>query len=178
MFNAVLDTLQLPLVQEITTLDQRALAEHKPPGMAGSLVQNLGRRPMRVSLWGVTLGDGAQDFAGKLDDLFRRAKPVPFSADITADARLDLVIVEDLTLKELAGTPLRISYVLTLREFMRPVDPKPVTAIDPAIAGDALARVGNIVGGLDAARGLVSGLEQFLPRFGDLLTKLRAAAKP
>ena len=33
----MLDDLDLPQVQEIATHDRRVLAEHKPPGMAGSV---------------------------------------------------------------------------------------------------------------------------------------------
>lgn len=39
--------------RQIATLERRALAEHKPPAMAGSLLQNLGRRPTRLALWGI-----------------------------------------------------------------------------------------------------------------------------
>jgi hypothetical protein len=183
MIRPMLDDLVLPQVQEITTLDRRALTEHKPPGMAGSLLQNLGRRPLRVVLWGIALGPDAQAFAQKLDDKFRAATPVPFTADIVADARLDLVVIEDLRLKELAGIPLRVSYVLTLSEFIKPVTPATATAntaipggIDPAIADDALKRVQDIAGGIAAAQTLATGLERFIPQFAALLTKLQTAA--
>ena len=151
--------------------------------MAGSLVQNLGRRPLRVVLWGVALGPDAQAFAQKLDDKFRAAKPVPFTADIVADARLDLVLIEDLRLKELAGTPLRVSYVLTLCEFIKPVAPAAAkvavdAGVDLDIAGDALKRVGDIAGDIAAAQALATGLERFIPQFTNLLAKLQAAAKP
>ena len=41
----MLDDLELPQVQQVVTYERRALAEHKQPGMAGSLFQNMGRRP-------------------------------------------------------------------------------------------------------------------------------------
>ena len=40
----MLDDIELPQVQEIAAYDRRMLAEHKPPGMDGSLLQNLGRQ--------------------------------------------------------------------------------------------------------------------------------------
>jgi hypothetical protein len=180
MINPMLDDLALPQVQEITTLDRRALSEHKPPGMAGSLMQNLGRHPLRVVLWGVATGPDSQAFAQKLDDKFRAGKAVPFAADIVTDARLDLVLIEDLRLKELAGSPLRVSYVLTLCEFIKPVPPiaAATTGLDPGIADDALKRLGDIANGIAAAQALTTGLERFLPQFASLLSKLQAAAKP
>jgi hypothetical protein len=178
MAQPVLDDMELPLVQEITTQDHRALIEHKPPGMSGSLVQNLGRRPLRVVVHGIATGPGALTAAQKLDDKFRAAKPVPFVADIATDAKLDLVLIEDLRLQELAGRPERFAYVLTLREFIKPVDPAPAATIDPAILGDALDRLAGIVEGIAAAQALASGLAQFVPQFTSLLARLQAAAKP
>lgn len=177
MAQPVLDDLPLPLVQEITTQDRRVLSEHKPPGMSGSLVQNLGRRLMRVIVSGVAGGPDAFATAQKLDDKFRAGKPVPFTSDIVADAKLDLVLIEDLHLQELAGVPLRVSYVLTLREFVKPVEPVPATGLDSDILGDALGRLQDIAGNIAAAQALVTGLEKFLPQFSDFLTKLQAIAK-
>lgn len=177
MSRPILDDLELPLVQEITTIDRRVLSEHKPPGMAGSLIQNLGRRPMRVVVSGIAAGPDSLSTAQKLDDKFRAAKPVPFIGDIVADARLDLVLIEDLRLQELAGVPLRIGYTLTLREFIKPVNPAPSTRIDLNILGDALDRVQAIENGIAAAQALATGLERFVPQFSDLLARLQAMPK-
>ncbi len=178
MAQPVLDDLELPLVQEITTQDHRALSEHKPPGMAGSLVQNLGRRPLRVTVHGVATGPDSLATAQKLDDKFRAGKPVPFVADIVTDARLDLVLIEDLRLQELAGKPERFAYALTLREFIKPVDPAPAVGIDTDVLGDALDRLAGVVDGIAAAQALASGLERFVPQFTSLLARLQAAPKP
>jgi hypothetical protein len=177
MAQPMLDNLELPLVQEITTHDQRVLSEHKPPGMAGSLLQNMGRRPERIVVWGVATGPTALTTVTALDDKFRAATPVPFTADIVADANIDLVLIEDLKLQELAGKPERFSYVLTLREFIKPVDPAPAAGLDPDILSDALDRVGAIVNAVAAAQSLATGLERFVPVFSNLLTRLQAVPK-
>ena len=91
----MLDGLELQQVQELTTYDLRALPEHKPPGMSGSILQNLGRRPTRLVVRGVASGPGASEFAGNLEGKFRAAQPVAFAADIVADAKLDLVLIDD-----------------------------------------------------------------------------------
>ena len=77
----MLDDLELPQVQEIATYDQRMLAEHKPPGKAGSLLQNMGRRSTQLVLWGVASGADAQKFVEQLDGKFRAGDPVPFTAE-------------------------------------------------------------------------------------------------
>ena len=173
----MLDDLELPLVQELTSYDRRMLSEHKPPGMAGSLLQNLGRRPLRVVLWGVATGPGAQATIQQLDGKFRAAKPVPFTGDIVADAHLDLVLIEDLRLQELAGKPQRYSYILTLREYIKPVDPGPQTAagIDSDILGDALDRVNSIADGIALVQNFATGLEKFVAQFSDLLGQMQSA---
>jgi hypothetical protein len=174
----MLGDLPLAQVQQIVTLDRRALTELKLPGLTGSQIQNLGRRPMQVTLWGVALGDDALSFVQTLDDKFRAAAPLPFTADIVSDARLDLVLIEDLRLTELAGKPLRISYVMTLGEFLKPIVPLAVGAAVPDIAADALQRVQAIAGIASAVQDVAAGLTPFVTRFAGLLTQAQAAAKP
>ena len=111
---------------EIATADRRVLVERKPPGMPGSLLQNLGRKPVRVVLWGVATGPDALAFVEKLDEKFRAGAPVPFTADIVRDAEIDEVVIEDLKLQELAGRPERFAYVLALSEFIKPTEPEDV----------------------------------------------------
>src|SRR6185295_3748370 len=114
----MLDDLELPLVQEIATYDRRMLSEAKPPGMDGSVVQNLGRRATCLVLWGVTAGEDSKDFLDKLDRKFKSGQPMPFIADIVADAEIQNVLIDNLRMQELAGKPNRFAYVLTLREHM------------------------------------------------------------
>jgi len=173
----MLDDLELPQVQEIRTHELRSLAEHKPPGMAGSYLQNLGRRPTLLLLWGVATGPDARDFLGKLEAKFRAGQPLPFTADIVADAAIDKVRVEDLKLDEVAGRPDRFTYVLALREAIEPVAPATTTALDPGLDTDLLADAaeltGDLIAGLAAGRELLDSLGRFVPQFTDLLARLR-----
>ncbi|HEV2359518.1 MAG TPA: hypothetical protein VGZ23_18155 [bacterium] len=171
----MLDDLELPQVQEIVTLDRRALAEHKPPGMAGSLLQNLGRAPTRVVLWGVATGPDARDFADKLDSKFRASTPVPFTTDIVADSKIDRVLIDDLRLQDLAGKPERFAYVLTLREFIKPVEPEDTSGLDAGILDEAKQLVDGIAGGLKLAEAFATGLERFVPIFSGFLSRLQQA---
>jgi hypothetical protein len=135
-----LGDLELPQVQEVTTYDRRALAEHKPPGMAGSLFQNLGRQPTGIILWGVATGPNARKFAENLDGKFRAAKPVPFSTDMIAGAGISQMLITDLRLEDLAGKPNRFSYVLALSEFIKPAKTGDQSALDSGIRSDAKNR--------------------------------------
>src|SRR5437016_4774625 len=152
----MLDDIELIQVQEIGTYDRRVLAEHKPPGMAGSLLQNLGRRPARVVLWGVATGSNALGFTEKLDGKFRAGKPVPFIADIVTDSQIQQVLIDDLRFQDLAGKPERFAYVLTLREFIEPVEPEEASPLDDSILDDSKSLMDQIVGGLDAGLNLAT----------------------
>lgn len=173
----MLGGLELQQVQELTTYDQRALPEHKPPGMSGSILQNLGRRPTRLVVRGVASGPDASAFAGKLEGKFRAAQPLAFAADIVADAKLDLVLIDDLQLADVAGKPQRFAYTLVLREFIKPKEPATTAGIDASIFDDALKLATGIVGGLAIAQALLTGLEPFVPAFGSLLARLQAFEK-
>lgn len=170
----MLDDLELEQVQEVTSYERRILPEYKPPGMAGSLMQNLGRRPMRMVLWGVAIGPQARDFTEKLDAKFRAQAPVPFTADISADAKLDRVLIDDLRLQELGGRPERFAYVLALREFIKPKEPEDTSAVDTSILDDASKLADGLVNGLAAGAALVSQLQPFVDKFGGFLTRLQS----
>lgn len=169
----MLDDLELPQVQEIGTLERRVLAEHKPPGMAGSLLQNLGRRPTSLRLWGVATGPTALDFTKKLDAKFRAAKPVPFTADIVADAKIEKVMIEDVKFEQQAGKPERYSFVLTLKEHIKPIEPENATGIDTDIAGDAQNLLNGIVDGLGAGQAFAAQLGDITAKLSGFLAKLQ-----
>ncbi len=156
----MLDDLELPQAQEIATLDRRVLAEHKPPGMDGSLLQNLGRRPTRLTLWGVATGPDVLSFVEKLNDKFRAGAPLPFVADIVADAEIEQMVVDDLQWQELAGKPQRYAYVLTLREHIEPVEPEDTSFLDTDILDDALGLVDNLTAGLEIIQQLSDIISQ------------------
>jgi len=182
----MVDDLELELVQEITTYDLRNLAEHKPPGMAGSLLQNLGRRPTRLVLWGIATGPDALQTTQKLDEKFRTAKPVSFTADIVTDSEIQTMFIDDLKIQDLAGKPERFAYVLTLREFIEPVEPATTAGpldtsalgdalgdLDTDILSDALAQLDNLTSGLE----ILNELSDVIGRLSQLTAELQQSAK-
>ena len=163
------------MVQEIATYDRRMLAEAKPPGMDGSIVQNLGRRATCIVLWGVAAGDDARGFLDQLEQRFRAGAALPFIADIVADAEIQNVLIDNLRLQELAGKTDRFAYVVTLREHMEPAEPADLSPIDTSLGDEALDALDGLVNGLDAALAFASGLERFVPLLGDFLQRVEKA---
>ena len=169
----MLDDIELPQVQEIRALEQRAVAEHKPPGMAGSLLQNLGRRPARLIVGGVKTGEDALTFVESLNDKFRAGDPVTFIADIVADAELDTMIIDDLKFQDIAGKPQRYAYVLILREYIEPVEPEDTSFLNDDILDEVNDLMDDLIDGLDIGLDFATGLERFVEPLGDMLTRLR-----
>ena len=169
----MIDDLELPQVQEIRTQDRRALVEHRPPGMDGSLLQNLGRGPTRLALLGVASGPDARAFVEQLDGKFRSGGAVTFTADIVADSEIETMKIDDLKVQELAGRPDRFAYVLTLREFIEPVEPEDASFLDSDILEEAQGLVEGLVEGLDIGLDFASGLERFVPQLTGLLGRLQ-----
>jgi len=168
----MLDKTELPQVQQISTLDRRALSEHKPPGMAGSLFQDLGRHPTRLIISGVATGPNALKVVEDLDKKFRAKKPLPFTADIVAAAKIDQMLIENLFVEELAGKPERFAYVLTLDEYIRPTAPQTSPSIDTDIAGDAKSLMDGMLPGLVNGPAIAAGLQKFVTQFSGLLSRL------
>ena len=160
----MLDDIELPQVQEIATSERRVLSEHKPPGMAGSLLQNLGRRPTRLVLWGVAAGPEALDFIENLNGKFRAGNPVTFIADIVTDTEIGQMLIDDLRLQELAGKPQRFAYVITLREYIEPIEPEDTSFLDTEILDDALDIMEALTTGLE----IIERLSAFISRLTEL----------
>ncbi len=169
----MLDDIELPQVQEILTHHVRRLAEHKPPGMAGSLLQNLGRKPGGIVVWGFALGDNARDFLETLSERFKAGAPVPFTSDIVADANLDRVVIDDLRWEEVAGKPERYAYLLTLREYIEPTAPAETSAIDAETLDEAAGLMEDMIDAIDLLPLFDTGLEQFVQPMTQFLEQLQ-----
>ncbi|HEX5332038.1 MAG TPA: hypothetical protein VFW79_05285 [Cellulomonas sp.] len=165
---------ELPQVQELTTSDLRAVAEHKAPGKDGSMLQNLGRAPTAVTVRGVATDPASLDLVEQLKTDMRTGQPVAFVADITTDTTIEQVLIDDLQVRQLAGRPDRYAYVLTLREYVEPVEPESSAALDADIAADAGGLVDGLLEGLDIAVPFASGLDRFVTPLTDMLSRLQA----
>lgn len=166
---------ELPQVQDLTTADLRAVAEHKAPGKDGSMLQNLGRAPTGVTVAGIASDPGALGLVERLKDDLRTGRPVAFVADITADTVIEQVLIDDVQVRQLAGRPDRYAYAIALREFIEPVEPAPAAALEADILGDATDLLGGLLDGLDIADLFATGLERFVEPLSGLLGRLQEA---
>lgn len=168
----MLSDIELPQVQELRTSDLRAVAEHMPAGKDGSLLQNLGRAPTTVTVWGMATDPGSLDLLDRLKQELRTGVAVSFVSDITTDTTIEQVLVDDLQMRQVAGKPDRFAYVLTLREFIEPVEPESTAAVDADLLDDAAGLLDDLVEGLDVAAAFASGLGSFMDPLSNLLERL------
>lgn len=151
---SMLAEIELKTIQEISTTEDRAFAEHKIPGMDGSVFQNLGRKPTKVALSGILYGEKAKEDLEKLRAKFKAGEPVSFVADITIAIDISQVLIEDLKVNEVAGKPDHFKYSVVLQEC--PPPPPPVTDILQQQALGALEFLDNVGLGLEFAEQLSS----------------------
>jgi len=132
----MLDDLELPLVQVLHTEEDQVWVEHGVPALPGALLQRLNRAPTRVHIEGVMAGDTALESMEALRKLHQAAEPVSFVADIMTATQITQMLILDLTVRELAGKPMRFSYIVHLEEHVPTEEPpKPEPGPEPEPPG-------------------------------------------
>lgn len=125
----MLDSLELPYIESIRSLERRRLARHGIPGLEGDLYQDLGAESLVVEIIGSLQGDkNRDDFFEAIREKFNTAEPVPFVADILTATELEEVIVEQLEVEEQNQWDRPLLYRIVLRQYVEP--PEPVTSFD------------------------------------------------
>jgi hypothetical protein len=125
-------------IHAIESFERRVLAEHRVPGLAGSYLQDMGTEANLIVISGSKAGDDARDdFLQHIRDLFNEGDPVTFTADINTATDLTDVLIEDLQVAEIGGSPDSFRYAITLRKYVKPPEPAPSGLLDEGILGDA-----------------------------------------
>jgi outer membrane protein OmpA-like peptidoglycan-associated protein len=136
----MLDDLELLLVQQLEADERHERAQHAVPALEGDFLQALGRRATAFTLNGVIaneVGSTVAEELKKLREKFRAAAPVNFVADIATATQVDTVLIEEMSVRELAGKPQRFEYAFALREFIpapAPEEEPPPPIPEPLVA--------------------------------------------
>ncbi len=115
---------ELRSVHSISTSDRRAIVELRIPGAEGSILQDLGRRPVVVRFNGEIQGEDAKTTLENLRAKFKSGKPLPFSSDLTGITEVTQILIDDLRIDESLGSSNRFGYTLTIREYIEPKEPE------------------------------------------------------
>jgi hypothetical protein len=163
----MLGSFALEGLEYIESSESRALVEHRVPGLAGNYLQDLGSVPNRILIAGSHAGDDARDaFLTGIREVFNRGEPTTFVADINTATDITDVVIEDLQVAEVAGTPHTFRYALTLRKYVPPPEPPATGLLDSSLLADALAAVSA----MDILDALVD-----IPTVADPTTPLKGA---
>ncbi|MFH1860609.1 MAG: hypothetical protein ABH870_06320 [bacterium] len=117
----IIDKWEIRGIQHISTAENRALVEHRIPGLAGSMLQDMGEFPTSITIYGTLHGDEVRDkFLEELRKKFVAGEPIPFMADIIAETDVKEVVIKNLVFAEAASNPDTICYQISLQEFTPP----------------------------------------------------------
>ncbi|HEV3049354.1 MAG TPA: DNA circularization N-terminal domain-containing protein [Longimicrobium sp.] len=134
-----LGKLTLDRVHRIATLEESAFVHHRVPGAAGDLLQDMGRRSVRLRIEGICYGAAAADQLATLRGLYTAREPVDFIADVVGRTYVSRVALDRLEVAESAPDPAQFSWTLTVTEYVEPPASAAAAAhtVDAAIAADA-----------------------------------------
>jgi hypothetical protein len=141
----ILDKFEIKGIQNISTFENRALIEHRVPGMGGSLFQDLGTEPTQIIIRGsLSYSESRQDVLSleELRKKFQDGQPVPFVADITTAASVKEVFIKDIEIRESENWPDYFDYFIELKEHIP--DPQP-SNVQASIDNKAVNGFNNMV---------------------------------
>jgi hypothetical protein len=152
----VLGDWEIPHIETIHSLEQRAFIELPVPGRVGSLYQDLNTVPARVVVRGSVYGDDKRDdFLNQVRGKFRDGAPLTFVGDIVTATSVQYVVIESLEIAEVAARPDQSEYVIVLRESPPPPPPPdPLGGLDTGLLDEAKGAVDAAAGALDAINAL------------------------
>jgi hypothetical protein len=128
-------TKVLNSVFNLNVSEKREIVEHRIPGMEGGVLQDMGRSPVRIDFDGLVYGKDAKEVLKELRARFKAGKPMSFTSDLTAVTDITQVIIENLDIFDVSGSPQNYKYRIKLREYIPPKKKD-----DPAPSQDADAK--------------------------------------
>jgi hypothetical protein len=139
----MLGSFELQGIEYIESLESRALAEHRVPGLAGNYLQDMGSEANAIVISGTRYGDDQRDdFLNGIREIFNKGEPTTFVADINTATDITQVVIEDLRVAEVAGSPDTFHYVLQIRKYTKPPEPPAAPGLDSSVLDDAMGALG------------------------------------
>jgi hypothetical protein len=175
-----LGSVSLDKLTGVVVRERARLAHHQVPGLAGELVQLLGRPSVQVTLDGIFFGPDSTANLAALRELYRAGDPLDFFADAVGDGYFAQVVITGLRVAQRAGETDQFGYSCDLVEFVEPPRPAgidPLAVIDTDLAAEATAFVDEVQSAVEGVTQL-SALVTGLPSFADPTTLLTALPAP
>jgi hypothetical protein len=170
-----LGPLSLQLLTHVAVQEQARLARHPVPGLAGDLVQVLGRPSVVLQLQGVFFGPQAADQLKQLRQIHWDGAPVDFFADAVGEGYFAQVVVAGLRVQQRAGAGDEFDYGCELVEYVKPPEPAApdlLGGLDTGLLDEAGAFMDDVQNAV-AAVSDIADMVANLPSFGDPTTRLK-----
>jgi hypothetical protein len=149
----MLGSFELSDIEYIESSESRALVEHRVPGLKGNYFQDMGTIPNIIVIAGSKQGDDPRDeFLNGIREIFNKGEATTFVADINTATDITDVVIQDLQVAEISGSPDSFRYVIRLRKYVKPPEPPQTDLLDTGILDDAM----NALGAMDVLDSLVS----------------------
>ncbi len=103
-------------ISALSVHGKRRIVELSIPGSVGNVFQDMGRKPIVISLEGELTGPNATTVLESLNSKFEFNEPISFSTDITPLSGITEVVIDDFNVHFAAGVRLGIRYSMTLKE--------------------------------------------------------------
>ncbi len=151
-------------VTRLETLETREYLELPVPGRAGSLFQDLNRRPTRIVIEGSIAGEEeGLAFLNAVREKYLAGEPLTFVSDIATGTEIQYVLLQQLHIQAEASAPDQIDYAMWLAESPPPPPPADLLGgIDTGLLDAAAGMLDSAMGALDALAALGS-----LPELSD-----------
>ncbi|CAM5456961.1 hypothetical protein [Thauera mechernichensis] len=149
---------ELPRVTRLETLETRDFLELPLPGRAGSLFQDLERRPARIIIEGSVFGSEAGlDLLNAVREHYGAGQPLTFVSDIVTGTDIQYVLLQQVHVQAEASAPDQIDYALWLIESPPPPPPGNILGgIDTSLLDQAAGLLDDAMGALNALQALGS----------------------
>ncbi len=147
---------ELRNVYNISVDMRRAVVEHRIAGSDTTVLQDMGRHPIKITFEGDLMGEKSKDSLQDIWLKFRQGQPVPFSSDITGITDLTNVLIEELAIENIGGNPNRYHYFMRLAEYK---PPKQQTEQEAPDQSDAAQKSVQDQSQIDDIKGTVLDLE-------------------
>lgn len=116
--------ISLHRVHAVRTREEADFVRHRIPGLDGDIVQDMGRKSVRLRISGMFFGEEALEDLASLRELYQKREPVDFLAELVDQAYFAQVILERLEVQQVAGAPESIAYELDVAEYVEPPEPE------------------------------------------------------
>lgn len=171
---------EIPGLQRIGADQRRRIVDIPVPGLAGGLSQDLGAQSALIIIEGSLATDEARDgFLESVREMYDAGEPVDFVADIVTATEVFQILIEHISVREVAGTQSPFLYQLNLRQYVPPPEPTTDNGFGDGFLG--LDELGLDLGlGLDLEAGDLFDLMEIpdllsVPDFGDPTVPLATA---